>query len=352
MIASKIGKPMLLDSYTSTMCMESWGRPNYARAMIEISAENDMRESLNIATPCSDGKKVVMDMVKIEYEWKPPRCARCKIFGHKDIQCPKNIPIIDTNKALQDDGFQLVNKKGSNNNANKELRTGFVMGKQKPKLIYKPILKPSASNTNKNTEQEHIGTSKSVESGEVEVNNPYDMLSGLQDEDNETIKLELRDELSENDIINDGKMHDVKRQNFLRGQALQSHVSLDRLNSICNAVFPRWSWTSNNNVCYKGTRIILGWDSTIVNLMVVNVAKQVMHCVAKLLADDKQFFVSFVYTANHYAARRDLWRDLIMHKSFVRQKPWVILGDFNASLSLEDTTSGSSKFTIAMREFN
>ena len=31
-------------------------------------------------------------------------------------------------------------------------------------------------------------------------------------------------------------------------------------------------------------------------------------------------------------------------------KPWVILGDFNASMSLDDTSQGSSNFSISMRE--
>ena len=29
-IATKLGTPLMLDYYTSTMCMESWGRSSYA----------------------------------------------------------------------------------------------------------------------------------------------------------------------------------------------------------------------------------------------------------------------------------------------------------------------------------
>ncbi|GJU71005.1 protein LAZ1 [Tanacetum coccineum] len=39
-VASMIGNPLMLDSYKSTMCTDSWGRSSYARAMIEIDAEN------------------------------------------------------------------------------------------------------------------------------------------------------------------------------------------------------------------------------------------------------------------------------------------------------------------------
>nr|GEV86762.1 hypothetical protein [Tanacetum cinerariifolium] len=50
-IDTKVGKPIMLDSYTSTMCMESWGRPSYARAMVEILAVNELKESITVANP-------------------------------------------------------------------------------------------------------------------------------------------------------------------------------------------------------------------------------------------------------------------------------------------------------------
>ncbi|GKD40051.1 putative reverse transcriptase domain-containing protein [Tanacetum coccineum] len=59
-IATKLGTPLMLDSYTSDMCMQSWGG-HYI---------------------CN---------VRVEYEWKPHRCASCKVFGHIHEECPKNI---------------------------------------------------------------------------------------------------------------------------------------------------------------------------------------------------------------------------------------------------------------------
>ncbi|GJV60322.1 zinc knuckle CX2CX4HX4C containing protein [Tanacetum coccineum] len=75
-------------------------------------------------------------------------------------------------------------------------------------------------------------------------------------------------------------------------------------------------WTSNGGSCDGGTRIILGWDPDVINLMAVTQDEQVLYCMA---------------------------RSLSIH-------PWVIMGDFNASLSIEDSSTGSSRFTIAMRE--
>ncbi|GJU04817.1 hypothetical protein Tco_1121247 [Tanacetum coccineum] len=35
-IATKLRTPLMLDSYTSDMCMKSWGRLSYAKALIEL----------------------------------------------------------------------------------------------------------------------------------------------------------------------------------------------------------------------------------------------------------------------------------------------------------------------------
>ncbi|GJT22913.1 retrovirus-related pol polyprotein from transposon 17.6 [Tanacetum coccineum] len=49
LITTQIGKPLMLDSYTSNMCLHSWGRSTYVRALIEISADVDLMDSLVIA---------------------------------------------------------------------------------------------------------------------------------------------------------------------------------------------------------------------------------------------------------------------------------------------------------------
>ncbi|PWA66826.1 RNA-directed DNA polymerase, eukaryota, Reverse transcriptase zinc-binding domain protein [Artemisia annua] len=46
-----------------------------------------------------------------------------------------------------------------------------------------------------------------------------------------------------------------------------------------------------------------------------------------------------------------LWSNLNLHKVYVRNRPWCLLGDFNSALNLEDTLVGASTIDIAMREF-
>nr|GEY54022.1 hypothetical protein [Tanacetum cinerariifolium] len=60
-IATKPSTPLMLNSYTSDMCMQYWGREGHYTCNVHV-----------------------------EYEWKPPRCSSCKVFGHIHEECPKN----------------------------------------------------------------------------------------------------------------------------------------------------------------------------------------------------------------------------------------------------------------------
>ncbi|XP_071708111.1 uncharacterized protein [Rutidosis leptorrhynchoides] len=76
-----------------------------------------------------------------------------------------------------------------------------------------------------------------------------------------------------------------------------------------------------------------------------------IHCLLESVADGKCFYTSFIYAHNRYIMRRPLWTELSMHSSFVGSHQWAILGDFNVSLEVDESSSGSSKVTLAMREF-
>nr|GEU36890.1 hypothetical protein [Tanacetum cinerariifolium] len=50
-IATKLGTHMMLDSYTSDMCMKSWEWSSYTRAMIEIRADVELKDTIVVAMP-------------------------------------------------------------------------------------------------------------------------------------------------------------------------------------------------------------------------------------------------------------------------------------------------------------
>ncbi|GKB21904.1 hypothetical protein Tco_0855827, partial [Tanacetum coccineum] len=89
-ITTKLGSPFMLNSYTVAMSTDSWGRTSYARAMIEPKADVDLRDTI-VVVPKFSGEEFTMSIIHVEYDWAPPRCPECKIFGHVLDDCPKKI---------------------------------------------------------------------------------------------------------------------------------------------------------------------------------------------------------------------------------------------------------------------
>nr|GEU39800.1 hypothetical protein [Tanacetum cinerariifolium] len=104
LISTQIGKPLMLDSYTSNMCLNSWGRSAYARVLIEIAADVELMKSLIITILVGNKEGHTFAMIDIEYEWTPPRCASCRIFDHVSEKCPK-LPKVALNEKVIEEGF-------------------------------------------------------------------------------------------------------------------------------------------------------------------------------------------------------------------------------------------------------
>ncbi|XP_022019351.1 uncharacterized protein LOC110919387 [Helianthus annuus] len=161
LLASKIGVPKMLDSYTATMCAESWGRSSYARALIEIQAGAELKRSVTVAIPSLEGKGHSMEEVKMKYDWEPLRCSSCCVFGHEDNSCPKSPQVVssgDSGKKIDD--FQVVGAKKK-----KATNQGLHMKNQKPKLVYRPVVNPKP-----------ISSLKKPINNQVSTSNPFDVL--------------------------------------------------------------------------------------------------------------------------------------------------------------------------------
>nr|GEW72620.1 hypothetical protein [Tanacetum cinerariifolium] len=67
-IAIKLGTPLMIDSYTSDMCMQSWGRSSYARAMIELRADVELKNTIVVAMPALVGEGFYTCTIRVDYE--------------------------------------------------------------------------------------------------------------------------------------------------------------------------------------------------------------------------------------------------------------------------------------------
>nr|GEV58790.1 hypothetical protein [Tanacetum cinerariifolium] len=57
LIATQIGKPVMLDASTSSMCMELWGHIGFPRALIEVSTDEELKQDVIMVVPLEDAKK-------------------------------------------------------------------------------------------------------------------------------------------------------------------------------------------------------------------------------------------------------------------------------------------------------
>ncbi|GJY86501.1 nucleotide-diphospho-sugar transferase [Tanacetum coccineum] len=63
----------------------------YARVMIELRADKELKDTIVVAMPKLAGEGFNLCTIRVEYEWKPPRCLSCKVFRHVLNACPKKI---------------------------------------------------------------------------------------------------------------------------------------------------------------------------------------------------------------------------------------------------------------------
>nr|GEV62963.1 hypothetical protein [Tanacetum cinerariifolium] len=63
---------------------------SYARVVIELRADVELKDNIVVAMPRIKREGHYLCNVRVEYEWKPSRCASCKVFGHIHEKCPKN----------------------------------------------------------------------------------------------------------------------------------------------------------------------------------------------------------------------------------------------------------------------
>ncbi|GJZ88500.1 reverse transcriptase domain-containing protein [Tanacetum coccineum] len=64
-ISTKLGTPLMRDSYTSDMCIKSWGMSSYARALIKIQADVELKDTIVVdECPKNIGSDVAKNLKK------------------------------------------------------------------------------------------------------------------------------------------------------------------------------------------------------------------------------------------------------------------------------------------------
>ncbi|GJW70878.1 hypothetical protein Tco_0127795 [Tanacetum coccineum] len=71
------------------------------RKVVEkVNSEADLVDVFTISIPSIFEDGFIKETIRVEYEWRPPRCDKCKIFGHVHDHCSKKV-VVGIQKSLQ-----------------------------------------------------------------------------------------------------------------------------------------------------------------------------------------------------------------------------------------------------------
>nr|GEU31156.1 hypothetical protein [Tanacetum cinerariifolium] len=319
-----------------------------ARALVEISLDVDLIESIVIAIPYGDGKGHTLATIDMEYEWRPPHCTTCKIFDQTNESCP-NLPkmeskVRDTQTSDDNDGFVEVKKKKSKRKQPRQVDK-IRINKPKPNFYYRRVDKGVTSKSQQSNEGNGIKTSMSTSNkgSGSKINNTSTLVtlansfSALHGEENDTDK-EMNTHQWE-DIclyVNESDSEEIE----------ELVMETDPNGTKAKIISTEGASTP------IGSRIIMSWNQDEADLTIIAQDDQVIHTRIWMKIEKKELFCSFIYAHNHYHHRRVLWKNLGMHKLYVRQRPWCMLGDFNAAFFLDDMVASLASLDISMQEFN
>ncbi|GKC74436.1 hypothetical protein Tco_1120319 [Tanacetum coccineum] len=104
-----------------------------------------------MAIPNEEGNGYTKEVIRVDYDWKPPHCVECKTFGHGITQCPKRVKeavlnapsLVATDSTTVEDhkeGFIVVKgrkNKGKKADSKSPPISGVQLNKHKPSF-YRP----------------------------------------------------------------------------------------------------------------------------------------------------------------------------------------------------------------------
>nr|GEX34690.1 hypothetical protein [Tanacetum cinerariifolium] len=120
LIATFIGKPIMLDSYTSSMCNDSWGRISFARCLIELNLEAHLMDVVTIGMPSLFGDGFTKETIMLSMN----RGCLYVIYTNND--------------------FQTVGKKKRKGKSKSTYGVQFASPSVKQNVIYEPKATASA----------------------------------------------------------------------------------------------------------------------------------------------------------------------------------------------------------------
>ncbi|KAF9663126.1 hypothetical protein SADUNF_Sadunf17G0006000 [Salix dunnii] len=334
MAASMVGKPIASDVATM-QCT----RLEFARVCVEIDAEVPLVHNFKVMSTLSEDPI----SVDVSYEWKPARCATCRVFGHscKSSERQEDLTVKDQ------EGEQIaLNDIPSKGTAEKEGTIAvpdpeLVIAKVLPKDLIIREAEVSSTETHQNTHK--VGDTQTTphEYPTICLENKMASLTrswNIRGLNTSQSQYQVLQWINKNNLDVLGLLETrIKEPNLAAVQA--------------NFLPSRWEAISNisyNPIC----RIILGWNSQKFKVQLVHASAQWITCSIRSPNNVEVLKITIVYASNSYKERTVLWHYLLDSSVSYAAIPWAIMGDFNATLRPGDCCGGSNNWGSHHNDFS
>ncbi|XP_020261317.1 uncharacterized protein LOC109837465 [Asparagus officinalis] len=364
-IASLIGKPIATDMLTAQR-----KRLAYARVLVEVHMPSPLPDQISI-----HGLNGKMIKQKVIYELKPKWCNSCRLIGHETMFC-RRFPMTQRwmpKKDLTGNQSGLDGVLGSKNINGGNTVQNEVNGQdntpQRNSEEHKTMqsaagkvngLYSGAAGNSKPEQTKITGTWSSGNSVHV-VHDLYSGVAGVSSQKG----------LSLADISWPQVQNYSNRELFLQGtyflilqiwiliplllkeggelsyeldlleSLLETKLEAVKIPAAARKIAGTWNWFSNANSSARA-RILLLWDSNILDVQIENFIDQHITCKVKSIDGRVDCMISSVYGHNNLMNRKDLWSSLNQIHLNIGNKPWLLCGDFNAITSDEEKLGGAA----------
>ncbi|XP_061955562.1 uncharacterized protein LOC133677489 [Populus nigra] len=385
LIASMAGRPLSCDEQTYNCT-----RLDYARVCIEIDAALPLIHQFEIETPLF----VEPIMIQVEYEWKPPRCGKCCLFGHVCPSVPSLAPTVKGKEICEPTTSMRIPPAAVNTPRENTFMAPQVVTDTLPpvsnehalnipvsKVMVQHLASP-ASTSNSDIAQppeeasllhiipyanpilatawnDNCGSDQESTHDPQHMEDCQHLLTGFSNcmenrmasLTNNSNPLTDTTESSLDASFPQGTTSSLQVKKK-KGKKSQTKIAPANLNTVTTSLnLPAWKFLSNSNTS-PTCRILVGWDPSIFHLSCLQLSDQWVTCNVFSLTTKETFQITFVYGLNTPAGRSSLWNYITQQAPLLSSTPWLLLGDFNAILKSSDRAGGDPNWYGHQNDFD
>ncbi|GJS24837.1 hypothetical protein Tco_0453469 [Tanacetum coccineum] len=273
------------------------GRSSFARCLIESNSEANLKESITISIPDLDGPGFTKETIRVVTTpvvndtndgFQQVMNKKCKNnrnpVGNK---LPKGVPVVKGFQVGKDFAFQPRDPKAGSNSSGTHSEVISKASSSKN-------TKECASLTEKSTFTDRRKDKDVVDTGQMKMSNittpnPFTVLGASTPA--YTFLMFSISSWNIRGLNRSPKQKEVRQvvneNNLSVCAILESHVDVVVVYDTCKKVCRRWKWTSNGSICPKGSRIILGWNDDLMDVITMAQTNQTWVMMGDFNADSK-----------------------------------------------------------------